>query len=290
MIRFNGLGNETEIPHPASFYEVEQNHFACAPSLEFVAGGHQGSESHGGMKLPRSELTVGFGPVVKYSNTPLSSNEGKFIASREDPWYGTGSFGQVGAQGKVLYDGRDHSGYPTRGILLRVAGTVYLGAWDVESAFGSMDGEARAFLTAPVPTNPTLALRAGGKKVWGTYPFHESAFLGGPGLIGGDASNGSLRGFRKNRFAGDTALYGNSELRLVLAKIKFLVPGEMGLFGVADTGRVMFSEDPEDADRWHTGVGGGLWLSFLQRLQTMSVAAIRGDDLTGVYVRAGLTF
>ena len=290
VIRFNGLGNETEIPHPASFYEVEQNHFVFAPSLEFGGGAHQGSESHGGMKLPRSELTVGFGPVVKYSNTPLSSNEGKFIASREDPWYGTGSFGQAGAQGEIVYDARDHSGYPTRGILLRVAGAFYPGAWDVESAFGSMDGEARAFLTAPVPTNPTLALRAGGKKVWGTYPFHESAFLGGPGLIGGDASNGSLRGFRKNRFAGDTALYGNSQLRLVLAKIKFLVPGEMGLFGVADTGRVMFSEDPEDADRWHTGVGGGLWLSFLQRLQTMSVAAVRGDDLTGVYVRAGLMF
>ena len=118
-----------------------------------------------------------------------------------------------------------------------MAGAVYPGAWDVESAFGSIDGETRAYLTAPIPTNPTLALRAGGKKVWGTFPFHESAFLGGPGLTGGDISNGSLRGFRKNRFAGDAALYGNSELRLVLAKIKLLVPGELGLFGAADAGQ-----------------------------------------------------
>ena len=290
VIRFNGLGNETEIPHPASFYQVEQNHFAFAPSLEFVAGAHRGSESHGGMKLPRPELTVGFGPVVKYSNTPLSSNEGKFIASREDPWYGTGSFGQAGARGEIVYDVRDHSGYPTRGILARVSGALYPGVWDVESAFGSMEGETRAYLTAPVPTRPTLALRAGGRKVWGTYPFHESAFLGGPGLIGGDASNGSLRGFRKNRFAGDAALYGNSELRLVLAKIRFLVPGELGLFAAADAGRVIFSGDPDDADSWHTSTGGGLWLSFLQRMQTLSLAVVNGDDVTGVYLRAGLAF
>ena len=35
---------------------------------------------------------------------------------------------------------------------------------------------------------------------------------------------------------------------------------------------------------------GGLWLSFLQRRQTLSVAAVQGDDLTGVYLSAGLTF
>ena len=280
VIRFNGLGNETEIPHPSSFYEVEQNHFAFAPSLQFGAG----------MKSPRPQWTIGFGPVIKYSNTPLNSNEGNFIASGEHPWYGTGSFGQAGARGEIMYDARDSSGYPTRGVLIRVAGALYPGAWDVESAFASMDGETRAYLTAPVPTRPTLALRAGGKRVWGTFPFHESAFLGGPGLTGGDASNGSLRGFRKNRFAGDASLYGNSELRLVLAKIRLLVPGELGLFGAADAGRVVYSGDPDDADSWHTGFGGGLWLSFLQRMQTLSLSAVNGDDLTGVYVRAGLTF
>ncbi len=290
VIRFNGPGNATEIPQPASFYEVEQNHLAFAPSLEFGARRRQGDGSHGGTGTLRPEWTVGIGPVIKYSDTPLSSNEGKFIASGDRPWYGTGSFGQAGAQGEIIYDGRDNSGYATRGVLVRAAGVFYPGVWDVESSFASMDGETRAYLTAPVPTRPTLALRAGGKKVWGTFPFHESAFLGGPGLTGGGASDGSLRGFRKNRFAGEAALYGNAELRLVLARIRLLFPGEAGVFGAADAGRVFHSGDPDGADSWHTGFGGGLWLSFLQRLQTLSVAAVSGDDLTGVYVRAGLTF
>ena len=290
VIRFNGLGNATEIPRPSSFYEVEQNYFAFAPALEFRVGEHEGNGHGGGMGPLRSALTIGLGPIIKYSDTPLSANKDKFIGQHPEYDYGTDSFGQVGAQGEIAYDTRDNPAYATRGVLVRVAGAVYPGVWDVTSAFGSLDGETRAYLTAPVPTNPTLALRAGGKKVWGTFPFHESAFLGGPGLTGGDVSNGSLRGFRKNRFAGDTALYGNSELRLVLAKIKLLVPGELGLFGAADAGRVIYAEDPDDADTWHTGVGGGLWLSFLQRRQTLSVAAVQGDDLMGVYLRAGLTF
>ena len=289
VIRFNGFGNQTETPRPSSFYEVEQNYFAFAPSLEFRAGENQGN-MHGSMGSLRSALTIGLGPIIKYSDTPLSANKDKFIGQYPEYDYGTDSFGQVGAQGEIAYDTRDNLGYATRGVLVRVAGAVYPSVWDVASVFGSLDGEARAYLTAPIPTNPTLALRAGSKKVWGTFPFHESAFLGGPGLTGGDISNGSLRGFRKNRFAGDTALYGNSELRLVLAKIKLLVPGELGLFGAGDAGRVIFAGDPDDADTWHTGVGGGLWLSFLQRRQTLSVAAVNGDDLMGVYLRAGLTF
>ena len=290
VIRFNGFGNQTEIPRPSSFYQVEQNYFAFAPALEFRVGEHEGNVHGGGMGSLRSALTIGLGPIIKYSDTPLSANKDKFIGSSPEYAYGTDSFGQVGAQGEIAYDTRNNPAYATQGVLVRVAGAVYPGVWDVASAFGSLDGETRAYLTAPVPTNPTLALRAGGKKVWGTFPFHESAFLGGPGLTGGDVSNGSLRGFRKNRFAGDTALYGNSELRLVLAKIKLLVPGELGLFGAADAGRVIYDEDPDDADTWHTGVGGGLWLSFLQRQQTLSVTAVQGDDLTGVYLRAGLTF
>ena len=290
VIRFNGFGNQTEIPRPSSFYQVEQNYFAFAPALEFRVGEHEGNVHGGGMGSLRSALTIGLGPIIKYSDTPLSANKDKFIGSSPEYAYGTDSFGQVGAQGEIAYDTRNNPAYATQGVPVRVAGAVYPGVWDVASAFGSLDGETRAYLTAPVPTNPTLALRAGGKKVWGTFPFHESAFLGGPGLTGGDVSNGSLRGFRKNRFAGDTALYGNSELRLVLAKIKLLVPGELGLFGAADAGRVIYDEDPDDADTWHTGVGGGLWLSFLQRQQTLSVTAVQGDDLTGVYLRAGLTF
>ena len=68
------------------------------------------------------------------------------------------------------------------------------------------------------------------------------------------------------------------------------MPGEFGVFGAADVGRVFFSDDPPDAGDWHNGNGGGVWLSFLDRRTALSVAVMKGRDLTGVYLRAGLMF
>ena len=290
LIRFNGFGNDIQIQELSSFYKVEQSYVAFAPSLYFRKKEHDEDVPGGSTEPLRSELTMRLGPILKYSNTSPDANKDKFIYSLDRPIYGTGSFGQVGASGEIVYDTRNNSAYPTRGFLVRAAGAVYPGAWDVESPFGSIDGAVRTYVTVPIPMTPTFALRVGGKKVWGIFPFHESAFLGGPGFVGIGASDSYLRGFRKNRFAGDTSLYGNAELRLVLAPTKLLVPGEFGLFIATDAGRVFFAKDPKDADKWHSSVGGGFWLSFLQRKQTLSVAVVNGNDLTGVYLRAGFIF
>ena len=53
---------------------------------------------------------------------------------------------------------------------------------------------------------------------------------------------------------------------------------------------MFFAGDPADADDWHNGTGGGLWLSFLERRTTMSVAVMKGRDMTGMYFRVGYMF
>ena len=58
VIRFNGFGNATKIPRPSSFYQVEQNYFALAPSFEFRAEEHTGDT-----ESLRSKLTIGLGPI-----------------------------------------------------------------------------------------------------------------------------------------------------------------------------------------------------------------------------------
>ena len=117
--------------------------------------------------------------------------------------------------------------------------------------------------------------------MWGEYPFLDAAYLGGAN---------TLRGFRTRRFAGDASVYGNAELRLVMAPFKILVPGSFGVFGLADAGRVFYEQDPTDADTWHTAYGGGIWFSFTERMQTISVGVASGDDLTGLYIRAGFMY
>ena len=97
-----------------------------------------------------------------------------------------------------------------------------------------------------------------------------------------------MRGFVEHRFAGDAAVFGNVELRLSLARFFVLVPGQLGIFGLGDAGRVYVSG--QTSDRWHAAAGGGLWLSFLSSANTVSVAAAHGVEGTRWYAKAGFAF
>jgi hemolysin activation/secretion protein len=111
------------------------------------------------------------------------------------------------------------------------------------------------------------------------YPLNEAASLGGAN---------SVRGFVENRFMGDAAVYGNVELRLSLAKFTILLPAELGVFGFGDAGRVY--QAGETSDVWHGAAGGGLWLAFLRRANTVALYAAQSVEGTRVYARAGFAF
>ena len=60
------------------------------------------------------------------------------------------------------------------------------------------------------------------------------------------------------------------------------------MFALADAGRVFFEQDT--TDKLHTAVGGGLWLSFLSRGNTVSVAVVRSSEGVRLYSRGGFLF
>ena len=62
------------------------------------------------------------------------------------------------------------------------------------------------------------------------------------------------------------------------------------MFGLGDVGGMFYDQDPDDADTWHNGGGGGIWMSFIEQAHTLSVAVAKCDDLTGLYVRTGFLF
>jgi hemolysin activation/secretion protein len=161
-------------------------------------------------------------------------------------------------------------------VVLDLRGTVYPKLWDVASTFSAAEGAASTYLRLG---GPVLALRAGGKHVFGKYPFHEAAFVGG---------DSTLRGWTQQRFGGDAALYGNAELRTFLTDVFIVLPGELGIFALADAGRVYL--DGESSDVWHSALGGGLLLAFLDRANTISVTYARGRERGGVYVHLGFMF
>ena len=260
VLRFYGFGNETANTGVTDFYKVKQQEYLVAPRLQFTLS-------------PAADFSLG--PVYKFSHTNLQT--GTFIATA--PPYGVGNFGQIGAAADVLVDTRDVPRAATRGIAFRIGGSVYPKALDVTAAFGEAHAEASSYVSFPIPLRPTLALRVAGRKVWGPYPFHEAAYIGGATTV---------RGFTEHRFAGDAAAYANAELRLAVARYYLLVPSQFGLFGLGDVGRV--SVAGQSSSRWHTGVGGGLWISFLHPANTVSVAAAHSVEGTRVYARAGFAF
>jgi hypothetical protein len=261
VISFHGFGNEISAPGNNEFYRVTQDAFGLLPSLVFPLG---------------RRATIRVGGILKYAST--DPRPGRFLATLGN-LYGTGNFGEVGGGVTARFDSRNRSNAATRGVVLEVGGKVYPAVWDVDSTFGEAYGEAATYLTPSIPLQPTLALRVGGRKLWGRFPFFEAAFLGG---------SSTVRLGRVNRFAGDASAYGSAELRLPVARVTLVLPADFGVFGLADGGRVFL--EGESSDKWHSAFGGGIWLAYLDRANTISAAVAAGDERTGVYVQAGFGF
>lgn len=281
ILRFHGFGNDTQDEDDSNFFKLEQRALIFAPGIEWTIG-LSGESREETVSQFRPTVKVGIGPVLKYSSTPMDDNADRFIGSLDPAPLGVGDFGQIGARTWFELDLRDNAAYPTSGIHLFASGSVFPSLVDVDDEFGEFHGTLSTYLTpGSSPRLPTLALRVGGKRVYGTFPFHEAAYLGGID---------DLRGFREERFAGEAAAFGNAEIRLPVSSFNFLFPTEFGVLGAADVGRVFFDDDPDDADDWHSAFGGGVWFSLLDRRQTISISVLHGDDRTRLYAKAGLHF
>jgi hypothetical protein len=258
VLRFYGLGNETSDAPGEDFFRVEQDLVSIAPSVHFGAGA--------------LDWEVGLLAQSTSTDTPLDS----FIGQARP--YGAGTFGEAALRTRLTIGQRDLGKLASAYIW--ADGAYFPEVWDVESAFGRMEGQAAVFVSpANVILSPQFGFRVGAKKVFGTFPFHESAFLGGPDQV---------RGLRRERYAGDASAFGSAEVHLRLANVFLLLPSEFGIMGFGDIGRVWV--DGEDSSKWHKGWGGGLWLAPLKRSATLAVVMARSEGLTRYYVQAGFGF
>jgi len=260
VVRFSGFGNETPAPRGA-FQEVDQWQFVVAPLLEYAA-------------TPLLRLQAG--PIAKYTTTSL---RGDRLIDRERPLGSTG-FGRVGLQAGAAVTVPDSAGMEAASLGFRVGGSAFPPTWSGSASHGELHAEAVGRLPVRVGPTPLIAMRVGAKKVWGEFPYDESAFLGG---------QGTLRGYAYQRFAGEAMLYGSAEVRVPVARVlEDWVPTRVGMFALADAGRVW--ADGTRSRRVHAAGGGGVWLSFFEERHTVSVAVASGEEGSLWYVRTGLAF
>jgi hemolysin activation/secretion protein len=192
--------------------------------------------------------------------------------------HGAGAYTDVGMAARIELDTRDDRGHPRRGARLSAGAALVPSLGDAPGTFGTVRAEAATYFAPSFPLAPVLALRAGGARAFGPYPWFDAPSVGG---------ESTLRGYDFGRFSGDGAVFAGAELRARLGRFSLGLPGDLGLIVATDAGRVWL--DGERSGRWHTSAGGGLWASLVDRSTTFSIIAVNGER-TMVYVRGGFTY
>jgi hypothetical protein len=260
VIRFAGFGNETPGPAHGSDDDVHQWRFTLAPAYEYSAAAHV-------------RLTVG--PMLRYTTTSLDPEE---VVGATQPLGATG-FGRLGAAAKISAEVPDTT-RPEPRAKIEVGASAFAPVWSADQSFGDVHAEGSVHLPLGGAAAPLLALRLGGKRAWGEFPYDEAAYLGG---------QQTLRGYLYQRFAGDASLYGGAEVRQPIGWVlRHSVPVRIGLLALADAGRVW--ADGTQSTRVHASAGGGLWLAFFDPRYAVSLTAAKGREGTRWYLTSGLPY
>ncbi|MFL5384769.1 MAG: hypothetical protein ACJ8GN_19775 [Longimicrobiaceae bacterium] len=251
--RFHGFGNQSPKDPDRDLYEVDQTQVRGQIAYEL---------------RPSRSLRLWAGPAAKWTDPGAVVAPHTTLLGDERYW-------QAGAEGGVALDLRDTVAYPRHGIRAELVGSGW--GSDLWGPFGRAEGFVAGYASVPGAFGPTIALRAGGQKAVGHFPFQESAFVGGPM---------NLRGYPYQRFRGDAALFGSAELRARLAYVNLGISRfHLGVFGLADAGRVYV--DGDSPGGWHTSTGGGISLRALGRSAT--AAYVKGER-GSFYATVGMPF
>ena len=183
----------------------------------------------------------------------------------------------TGISGTIEIDRRDNPVYPLSGFRWVSSIRSRIGLNDESNNFTSLSSQFSFYFTPGINRKTTIAGRFGASHVTGDFPYFRSATVG---------SRSGLRGWRRDRFSGNSALYQNIELRRELFTFSgILAIGRGGVSLFLDNGRV-FSGN-EDGGAWHQGYGGGFWLNiFDMAIFQISVGASEEETL----INTGLGF
>jgi outer membrane protein assembly factor BamA len=154
-----------------------------------------------------------------------------------------------GAKFHILINNLNSDLLPTRGIYWNTDFTALRGAGSTNH-YTRLTSDMTLYSSFSEPSGLVFVTRVGGGRIYSKdYQYFQALTLG---------SNNFLRGFRKNRFAGDALFYSGLEVRLKLFNSKsFVLPGSVGLLGFGEVGRVWLRN--EESRKWHDSYGGGLY-------------------------------
>lgn len=239
-----GRGNETvleKIEDYRRYYRIRFDTYQLDPAFRWHLG-------------PGNQLSTG--PSLELYHLDLSDNAGRLITRQNViGTYDSTSVNKtrvhLGWTIKFTGDHRDNHILPTSGYELNLLLKGYRGLNDNSRSYSQLEGSFTYFQKVNSSGTFVLSDRIGGGITVGHSAFYQSLFLGG---------QGNLLGYLRNRFAGQQMAYNNLQARLKLSDIvSYILPGQLGLSGFYDTGRVWVPR--EHSDKIHQGYGGGLYFA-----------------------------
>ena len=269
---FFGRGNESVFVkngNSITFYRARYNLYTVSAGLRW--------------RNPNG-LSVVLAPTYQHYSIDSSDNRSRLLGT---PLL-TNSYDSA-----TLYERRSHAGlafnvglYKVKGQIIPRAGyklslnfQALGGLNNVSENFAQIIPEVAGYLPLNKKQTIVLADRFGGGISLGKPAFYQSVFLGG---------HENLLGFRQYRFAGEHMLYNNLELRMKLTNFTgYIIPGEFGLVGFYDAGRVWVKD--EDSKIWHHGTGAGLYFAPA-RLAVFSLVAGYSKEGWYPYITFGFRY
>jgi hypothetical protein len=270
-LNFFGLGNETPLnKQPRNyrrFYRTRYDTYQFDPALRWTVGNNSTISAGPSLQLYRMDQSDNIGRLI--SNPSLIGSYDSLTVSKPKTHLGfTINFNSNQRNAGIL---------PTKGYYINVTLQGYNGLNDYSKSFLQIRPEFTFY--QKLNSNGTIVLsdRVGGGVSFGKPAFYQSMFLGG---------QGNLLGYLQNRFAGKHMLFNNLQGRVKLFNIaSYILPGQLGLSGFYDTGRVW--AEGEDSNKWHQGVGGGVYFAPAG-LTILQVMAGHSDE--GWYPYISLNF
>ncbi|HEX6915256.1 MAG TPA: BamA/TamA family outer membrane protein [Chitinophagaceae bacterium] len=270
---FFGLGNATKSVNDRDYYRVRHSYVSADLLLR---------------KRMNAVLSFTIGPAFyNYWNHP-EENKGRIlekpalIGLDSASVYTTKTY--LGGKAGMLIDFIDNAFLPTRGIYWTTELTSYAGLNRNAGPLTRFRTDMTVYGSLSIPAKATAILKAGGGHIFNrNFEYFQALSLG---------QNNFLRGFRKDRFAGRGLAYGSLELRLRLMRSKsYLFPGDMGLIGFAEAGRVWMPH--EHSRSWHSSYGAGLYYTPFNLVIVSGTVAFSKEETLfnfSVGTRFNLTF
>jgi hypothetical protein len=194
------------------------------------------------------------GPYFQHYSINHSANYKKvlsnpsFVGLDSARVYSTKNY--LGAKLELNFDNTNNDLFPTRGLQWYNEFISAAGISKGSKNYSKFSSDMKLYASLKDPAKLVAIVSVGvGKVLSKNYEYFQAMSIG---------VNNNSTGLRKNRFTGTSSFYSNIELRLKLFTIQSIIlPGNFGLTGIYNAGRVWFKGERSSA--WHRAYGGGFY-------------------------------